>query len=422
MAVKETPARYKGFTFGSVDSKDYGVYIQDGGMFDAPQRDVEMIEIPGRNGAYAFDHGRFNNINLTYQCFIPQDSETDFATAIQGFRNALASQMGYQRLEDDFNIDEYRQAVFKDGVSIDNVSPKVGTFDITFDCKPQRYLTSGETAISVVSGGTITNPTLFDANPLLSMDGYGDISVNGAGITVNNEPLGDIVISPQQNYTGLGNREIVPDLDNLNSGDAFEFLDGSQIEFKLTPDDSTIVLTGIDVSSWSEFVNTTATYPPASGSMKIVLTLNKIPFTKDDFEEESVTQRVASISGTISYTQNGTAKTSSYTLSYVFEYENSGAVYVLATMTQSPRCVKMTTPTITITEAWGHSTKAPIETGIKIDFETGEAYTMINGKAVSANSSVEMPAKLPVLSPGANVITYDNTFTTMEVTPRFWRV
>ena len=66
MGVIKTGAIFNGFTFDGENSKDYGVYITGSGVFNAPERDVEMISIPGRDGAFAQDMGRFSNIEVTY--------------------------------------------------------------------------------------------------------------------------------------------------------------------------------------------------------------------------------------------------------------------------------------------------------------------------------------------------------------------
>ena len=72
---------FKGLTFDGVDSTQYGVYITGEAVYNAPMRDVEMIEIPGRNGAYALDKGRFTNIEVTYPAGIyGKDPEYTFRT------------------------------------------------------------------------------------------------------------------------------------------------------------------------------------------------------------------------------------------------------------------------------------------------------------------------------------------------------
>ena len=182
------------FTFGGVKSSDYGIYISGDGVHNAPERDVTMVTVPGRNGQLTIDNGRFENIEVTYPCFVEGGNGADITANIQGFRNAIGCLTGYQRLTDTYHTDEYREGIFKAGL---DVSPVVyhtgGEFEIVFDCKPQRWLTSGETAITLVPGADdsgghglgvqISNPTEFNAAPLFKLRGYGTINIrydNGA--------------------------------------------------------------------------------------------------------------------------------------------------------------------------------------------------------------------------------------------------
>lgn len=144
MAITETGAIFKALTFDGVSSRDYGVYITGEAVFNAPERDVEMITIPNRNGAFALDNGRFENITVSYPAGIFADTETDFAQAISDFRNILCSKRGYCRLEDEYNPDEYRMAIYKSGLEVSPAQLKAGEFEIIFECKPQRWLKSGD--------------------------------------------------------------------------------------------------------------------------------------------------------------------------------------------------------------------------------------------------------------------------------------
>ena len=152
MAI-ETGAIFKKLYFDGQSSGNYGVYISGEGTFNAPKRDVEMVSIPGRNGDLALDKGRFENIEGTYKAGLFGVDEADFAEAISDFRNFLCSRKGYVRLEDDYNPDEYRMAVYKSGLEVDAKQLKAGEFDIVFDCKPQRWLKSGEEAVTIGEWG-----------------------------------------------------------------------------------------------------------------------------------------------------------------------------------------------------------------------------------------------------------------------------
>ena len=149
MAVAPTGAIYKALKFDGVSSRTYGVYITGEAVYNAPERDVEMIAIPGRNGSFALDKGRFENIEVSYPAGIFADAESDFAEAVSDFRNFLCSRNGYVRLQDEYNPNEYRMAVYKSGLEVTPAQLKAGEFNIVFECKPQRWLTSGESEITV---------------------------------------------------------------------------------------------------------------------------------------------------------------------------------------------------------------------------------------------------------------------------------
>lgn len=137
------------FLFNGVDSRDYGVYISGQGTFSAPQKAYQFYNIPGRNGALLGNEHRLENISVSYEAFI----YTNFDENLAAFRSFLLSINGYARLTDSYHPDEYRMAVYT-GPFEPKVESKndCGSFTITFSCKPQRYLFSGDTKYSWASG------------------------------------------------------------------------------------------------------------------------------------------------------------------------------------------------------------------------------------------------------------------------------
>ena len=198
MGVANTLPNFKSFTFDGENSRNYGVYITGKGVFNAPERNVEMVEIPGRNGAYALDKGNFNNIEVTYPAGIVAETEADFAEAVSNMRNFLCSRVGYVRLTDDYNPDEYRLAVYKSGLDVEHDALINGKFDLVFTCKPQRYLTSGEELFEVGTWGDTEEYSgdiaTFESDgadalkkcevalqPIQNLNGYSSPWVGGAG-------------------------------------------------------------------------------------------------------------------------------------------------------------------------------------------------------------------------------------------------
>lgn len=173
---------WNSFTFAGIASDTYGVQISGDGVYNAPIRSYEMIPIPGRNGDLSFDQHRFENIELIYPAFIVEE----FGGSIRDFRNKLLSKVGYQRLTDTYHPDEYRMAIYTGGLEVEPVQGGIaGSFDITFNCKPQRYLVSGETEVSFDNGATsINNPTDFESKPLLIITGTGTVGIGSDTVTV----------------------------------------------------------------------------------------------------------------------------------------------------------------------------------------------------------------------------------------------
>ena len=177
MAIAPTGAIFKTLTFDSVLSSTYGIYITGEAVFNAPTRDVNMITIPGRNGLFAQDNGRFDNITVTYPAGLFGATEADFRAGIEALRDQFCSRVGYKKLSDDYNPNEFRMAVYKSGLEVTPETLRAGTFDLTFECMPQRFLTSGDTFQTMALYGYLDNPTPYDAAPVFAVKGYGTFQI-----------------------------------------------------------------------------------------------------------------------------------------------------------------------------------------------------------------------------------------------------
>lgn len=206
----------KSFKFGaSIDGSDtseqfdsrddYGVIISGEGTFNAPEREVEAISIPGRNGQLLIDRGRFENIEVTYPAFMNGVTAQTFREKLAELRNALASKRGYRRLIDEYHPDEYRLACFHGGLEVEpSIYNRVGAMDITFDCKPQRYLLSGDEWMDILAAGeqSFINVKTVDVatNAVSSIEAMSvkmPIEVGRTGVTSPNN-LGEL-----SSYTGV---------------------------------------------------------------------------------------------------------------------------------------------------------------------------------------------------------------------------
>ena len=409
---------FKSFTFGDVVSTDYGVQILGEGVFNAPERVVEMIEIPGRNGAFALDKGRFENIEVTYPATLIADNVEDFAEALSDLRNALCSKRGYMRLEDDYHPDEYRMAVYKEGLEVDEEVLRVGKFNIKFDCKPQRFLTSGETAVSVTSGDTLTNPTLFDSSPLLHVYGRGGISINGENITVVASPIGNTIALNSQTYSSSTAQIAMPD--TFVNGDTFT-VSGATFTQRTTLSDtswytSRILNNYTLISNLSGMSSSTG----SSNAWDVTLRLANISFV---YGTSSTVTASGSVRFNYRLTSTGEWQTSTQTFSMAVTYNaTAGTITYTGSQVDEPTgCVASSDYEIKTGEISGFSNKV-LNDPLYIDLDVGEAYKIISSEIVSYNSAVTLPSALPKLVSGANEITFDNTVTDLKVLPRWWKI
>lgn len=171
-------------TFAGKSTNDYGIWISGEGTYGAPERNVQTQEVPGRNGNLLFDMGNFKNITVKY----PAAIKMDMPSRLRDFVNYAGSQIGYQRLEDTYHPYEYRMAKFVSKMSVDTAGymNRSGKFNLEFDCKPQRFLKSGEDPIEFTASGKLYNRTEFEAKPLLRVygSGAGTVSIGSETISI----------------------------------------------------------------------------------------------------------------------------------------------------------------------------------------------------------------------------------------------
>lgn len=193
----------KGFTFNGTSSASFGLFVNNISNYGSPARVVDKISIPYRNGDLAIDTGTFENYIVTYDVQLLQNT----ATNIRAIAEWLLSAEGYQTLTDDWNTGEFRQALYYNQIDWTVTSfTRYGKASISFDCKPQRFLTSGQTATTFTANGTLTNPTQMLAKPLIVVTGNGNFSVNGYAVTVsNNSSTITIDCENMECYTGNTN-------------------------------------------------------------------------------------------------------------------------------------------------------------------------------------------------------------------------
>lgn len=419
---------YGKLIFGNVDSSEYGIYVSGEGVYNAPQRAVEFVKVPGRNGDIAMDQGRFENITVTYPAMYIGDDQEEFREKLMEYRNAIMSQKGYQRLEDSYHPEEYRMGVYADGLEVDSVYTYQigGEFKLTFNCKPQRWLTVGALPIPVDSGDVLQNPTPFDAGPLLEIDGYGDVSFNGYTVSLENAVLGETLLIDSFFQNGVYDPSTIS-----NTTIKTITLDGTLFNIG---DVIKVAPTLFRSSVYTKNVFIASRISSGSGSAEGSVSIPWPSVYENGFDVEVSFTEIEFTAGTSSiktYTGTATAKDindnvlSTITLEGRIEYN-----YIQGNHSISFYCKATTIAGVYApqgAENWAgrttvNSTLSLLGNPTYVDCDLGEAYRIVDGTPASLNSKVTLGSDLPVLAPGSNKITFDNTITDLKIAPRWWRI
>lgn len=172
------------FIYNGISSADLGLYVGGKESFNAPARNIKKISVPGRNGDIVIDQGSYKNISVSYTIL----AMSNFKSKVAQIKDWLVRPTGYCRLEDSYSPDHFRLGMVTEG--IDFILYKLNTIGkavITFDCKPQKFLKSGEIVTTFDANGYINNPTNFEAKPLVQVMGFtgvGTWSVNNVTFTI----------------------------------------------------------------------------------------------------------------------------------------------------------------------------------------------------------------------------------------------
>ena len=169
--------------FGGERSDTYGMVVSEAPSFERPARKQTIFNIPGRNGAVLFQEDAWEDVTRVYKVFLAATSVKTLAELVDAAEAWLNSKKGWQELTDNFEPDVFRLAYFA-GANFSNVRTQYGEAEINFTCRPERFLLTGKTAVTVTNGSTMANATKFTAKPLINIQGSGTFTVSAGGKTI----------------------------------------------------------------------------------------------------------------------------------------------------------------------------------------------------------------------------------------------
>ena len=97
----------------------------------------------------------------------------------------------YHEITDSYDAEYFRYGVISGSLDIEEQLNKVGSFTVTFNCKPFKYSFAGQQTVSAdASELTITNPSAFESRPYIKLYGNGTVVImiqpQGRGMMISN--------------------------------------------------------------------------------------------------------------------------------------------------------------------------------------------------------------------------------------------
>ena len=191
-------------SFNGISSDDLGLIVEKYPARPVPKRKEQKWSVAGRNGDVLATENAWENVTRTYECYISAEFRTG---GLQRAADRIAEWLqaaSWAALWDDYDDDTYVVAHFSGPVDIDNIINKFGRIKLSFDCWPQRFLTSGSEPIELTGADSIENPTGFIAQPLIVLSGTsagGTLRVGTTGTT--DDPIITIASGISPNIDGV---------------------------------------------------------------------------------------------------------------------------------------------------------------------------------------------------------------------------
>lgn len=372
-----------------------------------PEKQVETFDVKGRSGALLIDYGAYNNVTLEAQIAIESQSSTDSYLALyDSLRGAIMQQNGYQRLEDSQYPDEYRIARAV-GIEPKVTGDKNGHAAVTFDAKPQRYLKSGEQVVLTLEGSGLPDDS---AATTMTGDQLGAQTQRWITEYYGSEYL-------TESWTQLDLRDVpMNSLIELTYEPGQTRMNGF---IECTDDLTTLESTGLGIVAAFDRMTLDSAgngsfhkYGMPSGDENYVAFLTPTRWVIKNPAGEIIGGSWPQV-GTIEHPDN------------IVAY-NPLIHMVIPTTTKSGDVLRIGGTTITLHDypvniAGSGSTAVPAA-DLYIDGETYNAYVTHKGVTYNANPYVSYDGELTFGTVNPTYVYTNGLITSVEITPRWWRV
>ncbi len=178
-----------GFTLNSaVTSASLGLRLTAPVAIPAAVRAVDDIEVEGRAGTLTRFTG-WKDTELELELAMP------IRDGLHQYRQAAHELTGASMIAFTGESGVYRKVKHCEVSELRRELSGWGFFTARLTCQPFAYLTSGLAPVTMLESGTITNPGLLDADPIITVTGTGALSLTiNARVYHVSSPAGSVTL------------------------------------------------------------------------------------------------------------------------------------------------------------------------------------------------------------------------------------
>lgn len=180
------------FYFKGKLAKTFGIELCGPIRISQPKPRVTVIDVPGRNGTYSIFDGSYENRTITVECYL---LDYGMPGAVSRINEWLIGETESFEFRDTNDEQHFYKARCTSGVPLNTRAGVLGSFELTFDAAPQRFLNFGNKAVEPQQY-ILKNPTAYPSRPLITFRGSGEVRcmIRDAAVYIN-FPVGVPVIN-----------------------------------------------------------------------------------------------------------------------------------------------------------------------------------------------------------------------------------
>lgn len=221
------------FEYNGLNSNEFGLLIKDWNYLDSPEKNIEEVEVPGRNGSLFIDHGNYKNRIIDITCLVDL-RDKDKNEVANKLNEWLLLDSSYKKLRISDDVDTYYEATCINKLSFTEILSDYFEIVISFSAKPFKKNNKNESII-ILKGDTVTiyNPSKIEAEPILKItttlkEAVCSFSLNNNSYSLANHPATEFTIDSELMYVYRDNNGLIENYNSYYRNDFFPTLQSGE--------------------------------------------------------------------------------------------------------------------------------------------------------------------------------------------------